>query len=146
VSLGNVWSESVLMEHCNTYIDDLSDRYVHLWHHVSSSSLAAFDKVLSEVWEHIVESGFLALLEGFSNIFQCSTEGRALMSIDLASFAQNLSPRSIRERSAELFGDDVDLSSPPYVMPERGKHYVDTYIKVFYFPFEVRLHLCVEEK
>lgn len=137
MSLGNAWSESVLMEHCNSYVEDLSDRFVNLWRHFSFSSLAPFDGLLFDIWEHAVESGFLALLEGFSKIFHCSTEGRALMSIDLASFAQNITPRAIRERFTEIFNDDERLSSPPYVTPKRGKHYVDTYIKVFYFPNEV---------
>jgi hypothetical protein len=133
------------MEHCNSYIEDLSDRYVKLWHHLSSSSLAPFDRLLSDIWDRVVESGFLALLEGFSKIYHCSTEGRALMSIDLASFAQNITPRAIRERFAEMCNDEENLlPPPPYVTPSRGKHYVDTYIKVFYFPLEVSSQLLLK--
>uniref|UniRef100_A0A7S3VDF8 Syndetin C-terminal domain-containing protein n=1 Tax=Chaetoceros debilis TaxID=122233 RepID=A0A7S3VDF8_9STRA len=80
---GSGWTDSKLNEHCNSYIDDLSDRYVALWIHLSTSPLKASKKILHDIWESIVESGCLALLEGISRVYDCSTEGRALMSMDL---------------------------------------------------------------
>ena len=72
--------------------------------------------IIAQTWDYIAESGFLALLDGFAKIYDCSTEGRALMSIDLATFATTI----------------------PSASPTRGMQYVDMYIKVFYFPEEVR--------
>jgi len=86
-----------------------------------------------------VESGYLALLEGFSKIYNCSTEGRALMSIDLTTFASSISKRALTEKFRETIGSNREFLAPPAILDVRGKQYVDTYIKVFYFPNEVRL-------
>lgn len=83
--------------------------------HLSTSQLKHQPLLVSETWNQLVESGFLALLEGFAKVYDCSTEGRALMSMDLASFSTAL----------------------PSSKPTRGMQYVDMYIKVFYFPEEV---------
>ncbi len=115
-------------EHCNTYVDRLSDRYGILWAQLSSSRLTA--KLLSDTWEYVVESGYLSLLEGFSKVYDCSTEGRALMSIDLATFSSNINRHTLKER----FAGRNAILQPPTVAPHRGMQYVDTYIKVFYFP------------
>ena len=134
VALGDVWAGSKIKEHCNTYIDQLSDRYLTLWDHLSTSSLAASEGILHDVWKHVLQSGYLALLEGFAKIHNCSTEGRALMSIDLASFSSNINKRAITERFIETFGKKKDFVPPPSITNMRGMQYVDMYIKVFYFP------------
>jgi hypothetical protein len=97
------------------------------------------DGLLQDAWKYIVESGYLALLEGFSKIYNCSTEGRALMSIDLATFASSISKRALTEKFRESIGSNRECLAPPAIIDFRGKQYVDTYIKVFYFPNEVRL-------
>ncbi len=81
------------------------------------SALKNQPSIVTETWDCIAESGFLALLEGLAKVYDCSTEGRALMSIDLATFSTTI----------------------PSAAPKRGMQYVDMYIKVFYFPEEVRL-------
>jgi hypothetical protein len=81
-------------------------------------------------WEYCVEAGFRTLLEGFSKIYDCSTEGRALMSIDLATFSGNISQRSLADQM------NPECLKPISVSPKFGMQYVDTYIKVFYFPPE----------
>ena len=131
IALGDGWAESTLNEHCNAYVDRLSDRYGMLWAHLSSSLLA--ERILSDAWEHVVESGYLALLEGFSKVFECSTEGRALMSIDLATLSSSINRHALTER----LGADTSFLQPPAVVPRRGMQCVDTYIKVFYFPAKV---------
>lgn len=92
------------------------DKCTTLLKYLSSSSLKTQPSIIAETWDYIAESGFLALLDGFAKIYDCSTEGRALMSIDLATFATTI----------------------PSASPTRGMQYVDMYIKVFYFPEEVR--------
>lgn len=54
------------------------------------------------------------------------------MTLDLASFSAGTCGASIAER---LEGRALS-STPPKVNPERGMRYVDTYIKVFYYPKE----------
>ena len=102
-----------------------------MWAHLSSSPLPK--RLLFDAWEYVVESGYLALLEGFSKIFDCSTEGRALMSMDLATFSSNVN----KPTQGKETGTKITSFHPPAVVPRRGMQYVDTYIKVFYFPTEV---------
>jgi hypothetical protein len=52
------------------------------------------------------------------------------MTLDLASFSAGTCGASIAER---LEGQALP-STPPKVNPDRGMRYVDTYIKVFYYP------------
>ena len=60
------------------------------------------------------------------------------MSMDLASFAAGVKPSSVLERLEY----DVQYEAPPKIDPKHGMSYVDTYIKVFYYPREVRRHHC----
>ena len=116
MSVGDGWAESKLNEHCNDYVEPLVERCTSLLKYLSSCQLKNQPPIIKETWDYIAESGFLALLEGFGKIYDCSTEGRALMSMDLATFSTTIPPAS----------------------PKRGMQYVDMYIKVFYFPEEVR--------
>jgi hypothetical protein len=91
--------------------------------------------VRHKTFEHMVEGGYLSLLEGFSRVPFCSTEGRSLMSMDLSSFENGIRTESIMER----VNFDSSIVPPTPVIVERGKEYVDAYVKVFYFPEDVRL-------
>jgi hypothetical protein len=44
------------------------------------------------VWRNVVAGGYLALLDGFSRFSFCSTEDRALTSVDLALYSSATSP------------------------------------------------------
>lgn len=88
------------------------------------------------IWETSVAGVYMSLLDGFSRISYCSTEGRALMSMDLAAYASSCSPRTLTER----FKAGAIQVKPPELHLSRGMPYVDTYIKVFYFPSQVRTH------
>ena len=101
-----------------------------MWIILSSSSLKKIHKLVYEAWECCVEAGFRTLLEGFSKIYDCSTEGRALMSIDLATFAANVSRQNLAGHINQ------ECLTPITVSPKFGMEYVDMYIKVFYFPQE----------
>jgi len=133
ISVGPVWEESGLNEHSSDYVDEICDRYAQIWHSLSSPPSALPRGILEVAWEHICEGGFLSLLEGYSKVPYCSTEGRSLMSMDLAAFADGIDAVSIIHR---LEADDL-ASAPPRVSPKRGTRYVDMYIKVFYYPEEV---------
>lgn len=139
----DLWEESRLNEHSNHYVDETCDRYALLWHSLSSAPSALPRGILEVTWEHICEGGYLSLLEGFSRVPFCSTEGRSLMSMDLAAFSDGIDAASIIHR---LEADKV-ASSPPLVSSKRSMRYVDTYIKVFYYPEEVSsVHYCLVER
>lgn len=115
-------------------MDELCERYASIWRSLSSAESSLPRGVLQTAWEHLIEGGFLSLLEGFSRVPFCSTEGRSLMSMDLASFSVGIAAASIVDRlgaSKEL------IRPPPGVSPRRAMRYVDMYIKVFYYPEEV---------
>ena len=57
------------------------------------------------------------------------------MSMDLASYSSGTSNRSVSERLEA----HQSKTLPPAVNIDRGMAYVDTYIKVFYFPAKVSL-------
>ena len=89
------------------------------------------------LWEYIVTSSYLSLLHGFAQILTCSTEGRALMSMDLVTYASGIHTTSIVHRMKRLFRDCTDIPPPPSITSEKGLAYVDIYIKVFYLNDEV---------
>ena len=128
MSIGSGWAEPRLKEHCNDYVDNLSEKCINIWTFLSQSSFQSDDSLLSIAWRHVAEGGFLALLEGFSKVYDCSTEGRALMSMDLASYSSSISKRAMKDR----LKDNTKL--PPTPATNRGMQYVDIYVKVFYFP------------
>jgi hypothetical protein len=136
--LGSVWEEAKLHEHPNNYIDSLIDMYSFTWCSVANANKlpSGATKLL---WENLVRGGYMALVDGFSKIPFCSTEGRSLMSMDLASFTSGISPRSVQE-ALEAHSSCI---SPPHVIPLRGMAYVDTYIKVFYYPRPVRMYIYI---
>lgn len=52
------------------------------------------------------------------------------MSMDLASLNMGMQPHSVLDR----LEDKAETKPPPKVSVPRGMAYVDTYIKIFYFP------------
>ncbi len=127
IRVGRGWEEAKIVDGSSAYIDDLCNRCSLLWAHLSfleNYSLATC------AWESIVSSAFLSLLEGFSMVFVCSTEGRALMSMDLASFASGISPRAVKKN---LEGVEFQCAPPLITSISRGMQYVDAIVKAFYF-------------
>ena len=124
------WEASRLNEQSNDYVDVLCGRCAVLWQFLSTSGKLP-SSVRNYTWERLVAAGFLSILEGFARVPYCSTEGRSLMSMDLGAYHHGINPRSIMERI-----DDDGFDKPPAVFPLRGRQYVDTFIKVFYFPDE----------
>jgi hypothetical protein len=133
IAVGGGWEEAKLNEHPNDYVDDVCQRYSLLWANLQPSNSKLPLDIVRSLWENLLQAGFLALLEGFARVSYCSTEGRSLMSMDLAAFVAGIEPWALWERvpNHEEFGP------PPSVSIERGMHYVETYIKMFYFPLEV---------
>jgi len=111
-----VWLGSTIREECNNYVLILINKLSILWFSlVSASDKDIFNDVTRElIWTHTVQATFQAFVDGFSKVEKCSTEGRALMSIDLQVFQSNL--------------DKIHRVRSP-----RGAAYVDSYIKAWYF-------------
>ena len=106
----------------------MCSRCAFIWSALGVSQRKLPTGVLKVVWEQLVESNYLSLLEGFSKVRSCSTEGRALMSMDLASFAaETENPSSIMDR----LDYQVGFEPPPQIELVHGMRYLDTYIKVF---------------
>ena len=131
---GRVWENHSMQEQSNEYVDSLCERSAFLWAHMASS-MALPTPILQYTWDHLVRSAFMLLLEGFSKIAKCSTEGRSLMSMDLATLFHGFSPETVQ---TEFEDDFTNIAPPPQACREEMMRYVDTFIKVFYFPNEVR--------
>jgi len=129
IKVGPGWKECKLHEFCNDYVEDLCERCSLTWGYLAVSAKLP-PAAMKITWEHIVSTAYMSLLDGFSRVPFCSTEGRALMALDLASLASGLSPASVAERLESV----VLANKPPSVNPDCNMRYVDTYIKVFYYP------------
>ena len=123
------WEECKLHEYANDYIDELSYRCSLIWGYLAASNKLPLI-IMRETWEGIVSAAYLSLLDGFARIRQCSTEGRSLMALDLATFKAGLSPSNIADRLDGV----VIVNKPPPINPEVNFFFVETYIKVFYYP------------
>lgn len=132
MKVGSGWEEAKLNEHPSDYIEALCKRCACIWGGLTASKKKLPAGMLRSSWEDMISGGFLSLLEGFSKVPFCSTEGRALMSMDLASFAAGVNPTAVLEH----LDFDEKCYAPPIVEPRHGMSYVDTYIKVFYYPEE----------
>ncbi len=129
---GRIYENQNMQEHSNAYVDSLCERSASLWGHLSSSATLP-PPVLHYTWNHLIWSAFMLLLEGFSKV-NCSMEGRSLMSMDLATLSHGLMPNTLM---AELEDELTGIGPPPQICREGMMRYVDTFIKVFYFPNEV---------
>ena len=132
ICCSRVWENDSMEEQSGSYIDELCERIAHLWGSMSSSSRLS-STMLKFTWDHLVQSAFLVLLEGFSKVGNCSTEGRSLMSMDLASLSHGLIPETVK---AEADDDDQNIGLPPQACREEMMRYVDKFVKVFYYPKE----------
>jgi len=130
ICCGRVWEGHNMQEQSNSYVDDLCERSAFLWGYMSSSTRLS-PPALQYTWDQLVRSAFLLLLEGFSKVPNCSTEGRSLMSMDLATLFHGLIPETVQ---AEVVDDYPSISPPPNACREEMMRYVDAFVKVFYFP------------
>ena len=131
VSVGGGWEECKLHEQPNEYVDALCERVCLIWGFVAASGKLP-QYLVTQVWARLQTAAYMTLIEGFSRVIYCSTEGRALMALDLASLSSCLRRDAVLQRL-----ESFDLPfTPPYVSPRYGKQYVDLYVKVYYYPQE----------
>ena len=127
-----MWEEAKLHEQANAYVDTCCELCSLLWYSlIKRKNLPK--AAMKGIWQKLVCSCYMAMLNGFARVPYCSTEGRALMSMDLATLTSGISPMAIVDRLIENHGDD-DVRPPPQISVPRGMAYADTFIKVFYFP------------
>lgn len=121
-----VWHHNVIREEANPYTERICVLCRRIWEKIrgpeerGSAKLDGLDnmyipseaKVL--IWTEVAQCIMGTLLEGFSRIDKCSTEGRSLMSMDLQAI-------------------QVGLDEILRVRPARGRAYVENYIKAFYY-------------
>ena len=107
-----------------------------VWYNLTTSSNGLPRGILQAVWGDLVGGGYMVLLDAFAKVPFCSTEGRALMSMDLASYASGTRFQSIASRLEEY--PQVNRIIRDFTVSSyRNMTYVDTYIKLFYFPSTV---------
>ena len=128
---GPGWGESKLNEEPNEYVESLCQKCALIWAYLSASAKLP-TTTMSATYGSLLTAAYLCLLEGFARIPFCSTEGRALMTLDLASFAAGVGPRAI----ADKLGHGSLVAAPAQMNLERGRAYVDKYVKAFYLPFD----------
>lgn len=131
LDVGTSWEEPRLHEHPNDYVDETCHFLRMMWHSLLNDCRLPV-AATSVVWRNLVECAYAAMLDGFARVPFCSTEGRALMSMDVSTFASGLADRSA------IGGPYAGDEPPPQVTSNWGQRHVDTFIKIFYFPPTVR--------
>jgi hypothetical protein len=123
-----------LHEQPNDYVEEICDFMALMWqsilrkNHSENHPCQLPRGLLKIVWANLVGGGYMVFLHGFGMV-RCSTEGRALMSMDVAAYTGRL--RQILSEHHEC------CLSPRDIEPYRTMAYVDMYIKTFYFPPKV---------
>jgi hypothetical protein len=132
LELGSKWDELELHENPNEFVYEVGEKIALVWGYLCLSGKLPFT-VRKTVWENMVLGAYLSLLEGFARVPSCSTEGRSLMMLDLAALATELAPSGVAEK---LEGKSITVPSPPASHSDGmfRLDYVDTYIKMVYFP------------
>ncbi len=108
-----------LQSEASPYVVRVALRLRKVWAHLQRESREgqAFPlKSIGELWAAAVEESLDQMLDGFASVRQCSTEGRALMSLDLHTLYRGL--------------EEVAPASPPV---QAARLRVDGFVKAFYY-------------
>ncbi len=92
---------------------------VQVWDYMMQTDQFAESSSLvrEQVWLEVCQCAFDLLLEGYSRARKCSSEGRASMTMDVFALHEGL--------------NNVHLCRPP-----RGKHHIDSYLRMSYLSEE----------
>ena len=118
--MGPGWETDHMNEHANDYVGALCGRCACIWASLSVSPRKLPLSLRQVAWEAAISSAYASLLEGFSRVGHCSTEGRALMSIDLADFTAGIHPNAVLERLEY----QIEYEAPPKTDSSIGIRYV----------------------
>ena len=136
ICVGRAWEDEDIQEYSNSYVEDLHERMSQLWALLSMPSPCLPYPILKYTWDLTIRSAFYTLIEGFAKVTACSTGGRSLMSMDLNTLSDKLNPDSVKRHLIEAY---PNIKTPPASSYRgEGKQYVDAYIKVVFYPDEVR--------
>mmetsp|Transcript_29057 Transcript_29057/g.66544 ORF Transcript_29057/g.66544 Transcript_29057/m.66544 type:complete len:282 (-) Transcript_29057:1707-2552(-) len=143
IEVGKKWGQVSLGEEPNSYVDDLTNRCISIWQLMSTAPGKYAVEVVDIAWANLIDGAYHILLEAFSKIIQCSTEGRALMSMDHAAFVSSILPKCVMDEIIKRVSSSSELRienhsvdqyvSASRVVPRMGRQYVDQYISAFYF-------------
>eukprot|EP00742_Colponemidia_sp_Colp-10_P007504 GILJ01008088.1.p1 GENE.GILJ01008088.1~~GILJ01008088.1.p1 ORF type:complete len:1012 (+),score=165.37 GILJ01008088.1:151-3186(+) len=112
------WDIKDLSSENTTYVDDLLSQFGEVGKHLTTVGGGAVPhSVQLMIMEQTIIHAMHQLVEGYSRVKKCTTEGRALMSIDLSAFQRG-------------------LEGVTAVRPIPQWQYVDLYIKAWYNPPE----------
>ena len=82
----------------------------------------AFSEEAAEmIWKSVVDTVMVRMVDGFSEVKKCSTEGRGLMCLDIATLEKGI--KDIKGGTT-LFGGGATIV--------RGRLFVDAFVKAFY--------------
>jgi len=85
------WNVVDISEQHNEYVVTLVRKCGEFWGSLQGVGDNAVPLIVrEEIWQYVVRSIMEALVEGFASVKNCSTEGRALMSMDLIALQNGL--------------------------------------------------------
>jgi hypothetical protein len=168
------WDLKELASDCSTYVAVVEAQCTELWFELAALPGIA-PPVRLELWGNTLEAMAAHLVEGYSRVKKCSTEGRALMAMDLQALYSALN-EVCPETSTVLgggvggggggrggdgggdgvggggsgaagSGDAVAVAAVSAAVqpPRRGRAFVDEYIRAFYLPTEAEALQWVKE-
>eukprot|EP01038_Epipyxis_sp_PR26KG_P013483 gene13483-18091_t len=109
------WDSKKLRESDHEWVGRLIDNCKEAWIYMNNTEefADASSIVREQVWLEICQAAFDTVIDGYSRIKKCSTEGRAAMTMDIFSLHDGL--------------NNIHICRPP-----RGKHYIDSFLRTCY--------------
>ena len=109
------WDSKKPREQPHDWVDLLVFNCRHVWEYLLSQqdSAETSELVREQLWIELCQSAFDTVIEAYSKLRKTTTQGRALMSLNVSALHNAL--------------DAIHSCRPP-----RGKHHIDNYIRAFY--------------
>ena len=157
------WDLRELASDCSTYVAVVEAQCTELWFELAALPGIA-PPVRLELWGNTLEAMAAHLVEGYSRVRKCSTEGRALMAMDLQALYSALN--EVCPETSTVLGGGVGgggggggsgaagsgdaaavaaAAAAAAQPPRRGRAFVDEYIRAFYLPTEAEALQWVKE-
>jgi len=111
------WDSRKLREENHEWVNKLVDNCSEVWEFMMLTDQFAecSSLVREQVWLEVCQCAFDLVLEGYGKVRKCSSEGRAAMTMDVFALHEGL--------------NTVHLCRPP-----RGKHHIDSFLRMSYMP------------
>ena len=109
------WDSKKQREQPHDWVDLLVFNCRHVWEYLlnQQDSAETSELVREQLWIELCQSAFDTVIEAYSKLRKTTTQGRALMSLNVSALHNAL--------------DAIHSCRPP-----RGKHHIDNYIRAFY--------------